>query len=153
MYIICTIIIFIEKKMETTPVSNQLQLSANAQKFAAASAYWAKILSIAAIVIIGISMFLYVGIILFTSKFGGLEALILVFVSLVYLVYLLPFYYLLRFAQTMKLALEEENELLLSESLGHLRAFFRVIVILLIAVFALSFIFGISTFLFMDLLN
>lgn len=113
---------------------------------------WARFLSIMGFIMIGILVIiaLFAGS-LFSSLGSGMTgALPATMITIVYLLiallYFFPVLYLYRFSVQMKVALQESNQESLSGSFGNLKSMFKfmgIMTIIVLALYALAFIFAI----------
>jgi hypothetical protein len=129
------------ENLESTEIKNDLLLEAQAELYLRETSKWAKFLSIVGFVFMGILVLAALVMFAFAGTMGSLMPFPMGILGFVYLViavvYCIPIYYLLNFANKAKGALNSRSSQTLSESMKYLRSHYKFVGILTIIMLAM----------------
>jgi hypothetical protein len=133
--------------------NNEMHLNASALEFLKESAKWSKFLAIMGFIGIGFMVLaaIFMGTIMSLLPMGGgmgvTEAMPFTFISILYIIiaglYFFPVYYLYKYANDTKIAIQNNDSELLSTGLGFLKShhkFLGIMMIVILSLYVLMFI-------------
>lgn len=131
--------------------NNDLSLTTGSKMFLKESAGWTKFISIVGFVFLGILVIfaLFAGSLIGAAmEASGMEmggAFLTVLYLAIAVLYFFPIYYLFQFSSKMKAALEQQSSSLMEQAFSNLKSHYKfmgILLIIMLALYAIAFIFG-----------